>query len=196
MKKLRNLVIAMILMVSTINAGVVFGMGHSLFVHVVGEKQIDLHLTDIDGDVRLYLADENGEVFHQEKLKAKGEMKIKIDLTNIEEGRYMLTLKDQAKQQQVPVIISKEEVRVEMNKLSKTYFPKVKVDQELVVVQLLSDGENDLNVSIHSSEGELLFDDQIKGAVGLIGKRFKFLPGDYKLTLTSEGYSEVKYYSF
>ncbi|WP_421763119.1 hypothetical protein [Ekhidna sp.] len=196
MKKLRNLVIAMILMVSTINAGLASGVEHSLFVHVVGEKLIDLHLSDISGKVRLYLANEEGDIIHEQNFKAKKEMKIKIDLNKVEVGNYTLTLRDQAKQQSVPLNISNEEVKVDMSLLSKTYFPKVKLEKELMMVQLLSNETNDLHVSIHSSEGELLFDDKIKGAVGLIGKRFKFLPGNYKLTLTSNGFSEVKYYSF
>ena len=196
MRKLRNFVIAMILIVSTVNAGLASGVEHSLFVHVVGEKLIDLHLTDINGKVSLYLADEKGNIFHQEKFKAKEEMKIKLDLSHVTDGAYTLIIRDAEKQQSVPVTISSEDVKVEMSKLSKTYFPKVKVNQELMTIKLLSNEDNDLHVKIHSTEGILLYDEKIEGALGMIGKQFKFLPGTYKLTLTSDNYSDVQYFSF
>lgn len=196
MKKLRNFVIAMILIVSMINAGLVSGKEPSLFVHVVGEKLIDLHLNDINGKVRLYLADYKGNIFHEEKFKAKAEMKINLDLSDVTDGAYTLIIRDAAKQQVVPVTISAEKVKVEMSQLSKTYFPRVKVDQELMTVKLLSNENNDLHISIHSTEGTLLYNEKIDGVLGLIGKQFKFLPGTYKLTLTSNSYSDVKYFSF
>ena len=196
MKMLRNFVIAMVLMVSMINAGFASDLEHSLFVHVVGEKQIDLHMTGINGKVRLYLADNNGTIYHEEKLKVKDEVKLNLDLGDIKEGIYTLVLRDESKLQSIPVIVNGDDVKVEMDELSKVYFPKVNLENEVLTVKMLSNESNDLNVSIYSNEGALLFEEKIEGVVGLIGKQFKFLPGSYKVTLRSESYSEVKYYSF
>ncbi len=196
MKKLGNFVFALILMVSVIGESFAFGKEHSLFVHVVGEKQIDLHLTDINGRVKLYLADKNGKIYHEERMKVKDEVKLKLDLSDLETGTYTLVLKDEFKFQTVPVIVYEEKVSVEMDKLSKTYFPKVAIEGEIVTIRMISNLSNDLKIAIHSNNDELLFEEELDGVAGLVGKRFKFMPGIYRMRLTSDHYTEVKYLTF
>ena len=166
----------------------------NLDVAITGAKTFDLQLSNVKGRARVYLTDEQSNIYHNERLKAKGELHLTFDLSGLETGAYTLIVKDDYKIQSLPLIINSSEIKVDMNELSKVFFPQIITRGDEVFVKMLSNETNDLNIKIESGVGEVLYEEKLEGQIGLIGQKFKFLGGAYKITLTSDSYSESRYF--
>ncbi len=159
-------------------------------------KKFELQLSNIKGRAMVYLTDKFENVYHEDRIKVKDELRLMLDLSDLASGNYSLIVEDELKVLSVPVIITTQGAEVKMAELTKVYFPQLTKEGDFVSIKLLSDESNDLNIKIESSAGELLYEEVINGQTGLIGQKFKFLGGAYKITLTSKGYSESRFMYF
>ncbi len=160
-------------------------------VSAIGDMKLQIKMTNIQGRATSYIKDDEGKILSKKRFKGESEMDLIYDVSDLKQGSYVFVLEDESKSQSVPFEIVEGTVNVDMQQLKKTYFPKlVKKDSE-VVIRLLGDETNDLSIDIKSSNGLLLFHEKIEGKRGLIGKRFKFEPGTYLVSLSSNDYFET-----
>ncbi|MEM6643006.1 MAG: hypothetical protein AAF616_08515 [Bacteroidota bacterium] len=159
----------------------------SIKVQVVGEKKFYVEISDIQGSSISLIRDQSGQVLYS---KASNEdfLTISFDFGRLPVGSYEFVLRDQSKEQILPIEVLQDELFVNKEKIRKIFFPQVKQTGDEVTVRLISDGENDLSVTIASKKGDLLFEDRVDARVGLIGKRFLFEDGEYVVSIASDEY--------
>lgn len=176
--------------------GFAAGSRSTLNVDVTGEKTFELELTNVNGKMTVYLTDKDAKVYHENSLKVQDDLKMTFDVSDLENGVYTLVMRDELKLQAMPVVVTADQIEVKTQELSKVFFPQIDAENDVVLVKMLSDDTNALNIKIESDNGELLYEEDLEGKVGLIGQKFKFSGGGYyKMTLTSKDYSEVKFFS-
>ena len=105
-------------------------------------------------------------------------------------------MEDDVKFQSIPFEVTDEGVKVIEEEQAKIFFPTVTMAGEAIAVKLISDESNDLYVSIKTEEGKVLVEEKVEGKLGLIGKKYKFEPGQYTLTLSSNEYSKTTFLAF
>ncbi len=143
-----------------------------------------------------YVKSESGEVLLKKKVKMDGSFNMTFDLSSFEDGKYIFVLEDQYRRQSVPFEIENQKLIIDKENTERVDFPQFVEQGKDVLVKLIADESNDLFIDIKSETGDLLFQEKINGKCGLIGKRFKFNPGKYSMTLISKNYAETKYFTF
>ena len=192
-KTIKLLAVVIILMTSVyVNAS----EKHSISVFAIDGKKLEVKLTNLQGKAVSYVKDIQGTVLLQKKIKSADSELFVFDVSNLSEGKYFFVIEDDSKNQSVPFEISKDDVKVDMEAIKRTYFPKIETRDNMVFVKLLADETNDLSIEIKSGDGDILFDEILKGKQGLIGRHFKFNRGNYVLTLSSNDYYEIKPLAF
>lgn len=189
MKKTIKLMTVAVLLIAAVRSEA--SVGTTFSVSAIGDMKLQIKMTNIQGRATSYIKNEEGKILSKKRFKGDAEMDFIYDVSDLKQGSYAFVLEDEVKHMSVPFEILNGTVEVDMQQLKKTYFPRlVKKDRE-VVIRLLGDETNDLFIDIKSSNGLLLFHEKIEGKRGLIGKRFKFEPGTYLVSLSSNDYFET-----
>ena len=160
----------------------------SFKVNVVGEKKFKVEVTEIQGAATSYVKDAQGQILYRGKSE-EGKIKLIFDFSILEAGEYELVVKDEYKVQSLPITVTTEGIEIDRTELQKTFFPRMEQKEDEVIVKLLSDEKNDLFVSITDNNGTVLVEDKVDGKDGLIGKRYKFNPGEYTITMVSDDFA-------
>ena len=192
MQKAMKLMMVLVVMVAAIQ---VQAEG-SLTANVEGDKQLKVEVSNIQGNATSYIQDSKGLVVYRKKVEEGANLRLAFDLSLVRPGTYEFIVKDDVKFQSIPFEVTPERVQVIEEEQSKTFFPTVTKTDESIAVKLISDESNDLYISIKSDEGNILLNDKVEGQLGLIGKRYKFEPGKYTVTLSSNEYSKTTYLAF
>lgn len=191
MKKAMKLMIGLVVMVTAIQ---VQAEG-SLKAEVVGEKKLKVEVSNIKGQAISYIQDSKGRLVYEKKVEEEN-MGLAFDLSLVRPGSYEFIVKDDVKFQSIPFEVTAQSVLVVGEEQIKTFFPTMTMDEQSVAVKLISDEENDLYINIKSEEGKVLVTEKVEGKLGLIGKKFKFEPGNYTMTLSSNAYAKTTFLSF
>ena len=160
----------------------------SFKVNVVGEKKFKVEVTEIQGAATSYVKDAQGQILYRGKSE-EGKIKLIFDFSILEAGEYELVVKDDYKVQSLPISVTTEGIEINREELKKTFFPRLEQTEDEVTVKLISDKENDLFVNITSKDGTTLVEERVEGKEGLIGKRYKFNPGEYTITMVSDDFA-------
>ena len=192
MKKAMKLVIGLVVMVATFH---VHAAG-SLKANVVGEKKLNVEVSNIKGIGSSYIQDSKGVVVYRKKVKEGTNLQLAFDLSLVRPGTYQFIIEDDVKFQSLPFEVTVEGVEVIEEAQAKTFFPTVSIEDESIAVKLISDEKNDLYINIKSAEGKVLVREKVEGQLGLIGKKYTFEPGKYTLTLSSNEYSKTTFLAF
>ncbi|WP_462252074.1 hypothetical protein [Ekhidna sp.] len=163
----------------------------TLNVLAIGDMKLQVKMSNIQGRATSFIKDENGKILSRKRVKIGEEVNLIYDVSDLTDGVYFLTLKDESKSQTVPFRLIGDEIKVQSEEFKKTFFPKLVKEEDEMLVKLLSDESNDLHIDIRSSNGDHLYYERIEGKIGLIGKRFKFNPGSYLVSISSNDYSET-----
>ena len=153
--------------------------------------KLQVKMSNIQGRATSFIKDENGKILSRKRVKIGEEVNLIYDVSDLTDGVYFLTLKDESKSQTVPFRLIGDEIKVQSEDFKKTFFPKLVKEEDEMLVKLLSDESNDLHIDIRSSNGDHLYYERIEGKIGLIGKRFKFNPGSYLVSISSNDYAET-----
>jgi len=192
MKKAMKLMIGLVVMVAAFHVQA----GGSLKANVVGDKKLKVEVSNISGNATSYVQDSKGQVVYRKKVEEGANLRLAFDLSLVSPGTYQFIVEDEVKFQSIPFEVTAEGVRVMENQQSKTFFPTVTTVDESIVVKLISNDDNDLYINIKSYDGQLLVSEKVEGRLGLIGKIYKFEPGKYTLTLSSDEYSKTTFLAF
>ncbi len=163
----------------------------TLNVLAIGDMKLQVKMSNIQGRATSFIKDENGKILSRKRVKIGEEVNLIYDVSDLTDGVYFLTLKDESKSQTVPFRLIGDEIKVQSEDFKKTFFPKLVKEEDEMLVKLLSDESNDLHIDIRSSNGDHLYYERIEGKIGLIGKRFKFNPGSYLVSISSNDYAET-----
>lgn len=158
-------------------------------VNVTGSKTFELALTNVKGDVNLFLRSEKGTVIYKNTIATNGSFRKSYDMNLFSDGSYVLELTDAEKGHSLPLIIEGNELQVQMEE-QKTYFlPVVNQKDELVSVNMMALNGEDLSVTILNPRDEVVYNETLTGNAH-IGKIFDFsttVRGDYEFRLISNG---------
>ncbi len=162
--------------------------GNKFDVFIKDENKIYVELSDFSDNYSIHISDANGKNIYEANDLNIVNLKFTIDLANQKEGIYQLIVKDEVKMKSVPLMLNNNALTLNKYQSKTTFFPQFEKDGNSILVKLISNEENDMHLDIIDDDGKRLYHEQIGGQIGMIGKRFKFEPGDYTLTLNSNGY--------
>ncbi|NQZ78060.1 MAG: hypothetical protein HRT61_18445 [Ekhidna sp.] len=192
-KSVNSILVIILLMIATTGKA-----NGSLKVHIyeVGESKFKVEVLNIRGKAVSFIKDQNDQILFERKLNKEESTSLIFDLSNIEDGEYTFIVEDQFKRQTVPFTLIEEKVSVHFEQMDRLNFPQLIRDNNKVLVKFLSNDEQNLKLAIRNRLGDTLFQDEIKGVPGLVGKQFQFEPGEYLVTMSCEGFSSTEYLSF
>ena len=192
-KSVNSILVIILLMIATTGKA-----NGSLKVHIyeVGESKFKVEVLNIRGKAVSFIKDQNDQILFERKLNKEDSTSLIFDLSNIEDGEYTFIVEDQFKRQTVPFTLIEEKVSVHFEQMDRLNFPQLIRDNNKVLVKFLSNDEQNLKLAIRNRLGDTLFQDEIKGVPGLVGKQFQFEPGEYLVTMSCEGFSSTEYLSF
>ncbi|MEM0938473.1 MAG: hypothetical protein AAF600_06440 [Bacteroidota bacterium] len=191
MKKAIKLFVAIVVSIGAIHVN---ASESALKVNMVGEKKFRIEVMGVQGATTSYIKDNLGQILY--KSRSKGNvLRLFFDLSKLKIGNYRLVIADDYKVQTLPVVVQKERIEVKEDELEKIFFPKLVKNDENVLVKLISDKNNDLFINIKTQDGKVLILDKLEGQRGLIGKKYRFTPGDYAVTITSDHFAKTSYFT-
>ncbi|MEM9897136.1 MAG: hypothetical protein AAF789_12275 [Bacteroidota bacterium] len=192
MKKVIKSIVALLVIVISHSA-----QSKGLFeVNKLKDGSLLIEIAQMDGAGVAYLVDDQDRVKKKSRIKKNTASTFEINQADLQEGSYTFMLRNKRMQQSVPVIVEDGAITVAWEKQHKLFFPDVATRNKLVEVKLISSEDNGLEISIMAFDGQVLHEDKIQGKVGLIGKRYKFGPGQYQISVSSAEYSRTSYLNF
>ncbi|MEM6737953.1 MAG: hypothetical protein AAF620_17980 [Bacteroidota bacterium] len=191
MKKAIKLFVAIVVSIGAIHVN---ARETALKVNMVGKKKFRIEVMDVHGATTSYIKDDLGQILYKSRSKGN-RLRLFFDLSHLKSGNYSLLIEDDYKVQTLPVIVKKEGIEIKKDRLRKTFFPRLVKNDENVLVKLISDENNDLFIDIRTQDGKVLILDKLEGQPGLIGKNYRFTPGDYAVTITSDHFVKTSYFT-
>lgn len=192
MKKAMKLMIGLVVMVTALQVEA----AGSLYVSADGDRNLKVEVSQLTGRASSYIQNSKGKVVYKKRVSAGENLQLAIDLSQLETGVYTFVVEDEVKFQSIPFEVTVEGVKLQEEKQVKTFFPTVTKSGQAIAVKLISDDTNDLYISIKTGGGKVLVEEKVEGQLGLIGKRYKFEPGKYSITLSSNEYSKTTFLAF
>lgn len=165
-------------------------------VYSIGNKRVNVQVENITGKTTVYVLDRNGESIYKIGKNKDENLNVTLDLGELTHGDYKLVYEDDFARRAIPMELMDDTVIVRKDDAEKIYFPQVSKEDNAMLIKLLSNDGNDLSIDIQNTYGDTLFEENIEGRIGLIGKRFEFKPGDYTVTIKSKNFIQTQYLTF
>jgi hypothetical protein len=160
---------------------------------VTGMKSFRLVLKDETADIQIKLKDQIGQVLYKELVTAPMAYNRVFNVAPLPIGEYTLELEFPHKHQIIPMIILRDQVKLQTANLVEYFKPTVRQKGEHVSISMLNITKDPVNILVYDkSDNQLLFEERIKGEM-TVGKQFDFSKAGAGNYLISMNCNNVNY---
>lgn len=159
-----------------------------------GSKTLHLHIDQLSSDANLQVVDQKEWILHQQAIKSSEEVNQMLDLSNLPDGRYHLSVITAMKEIVQPVDIKGDQLTLKPY-LQQTYFKPILIAHPTYFdISWLSNKLSNFELRILNQSGEVVFEEKAKGVLRVQRRyRVDFLePGSYSVQMITprKNYSE------
>lgn len=184
MRKIFKFSVCLSMIVMT-NLAVAVELLPSMEVTVVDARKLKVSLMNARGNT-LSILDQNENLFYQQEI-IDGQYVKSFDFEILPAGKYLIKSTNEV--QSKSFLITLSESGISLEEKETTFFPIVMKRGEMVYVNLFTNDEEPLDISIYNEDDKLIYKDAVKGAynAGQIFDFSKSPSGEYRFYMANHG---------
>jgi hypothetical protein len=154
---------------------------------VTDEKALRLTLSDISSEIVVSITDNFGNVLLTDKLKPSIRISRKYDLSNVEAGRYTLTVSKKTSKILQPFLVDESKLEMLVSERKEKFIPVISLKNKALDLNVLLINYSNVHVKMFDNSGKLVFE-ETNYVVLTLNKRYdlaKLASGSYVAEITT-----------
>ena len=195
MKRIKKSIwVALIVLASQANAT---DVSSSLNVVKTGTKSFDLSMSNVRGNVQLFLKNDKNQGIYNRTFKTNNSLRKRFDMSLFQDGVYTMELEDAQKVVSLTIVIENDTLTIDDTEQKTQFLPVIHLRDKIVSINKLALDDELVTIRVMDQFHELIHEKTLRGS-GNLGQRYDFsqsLKGTYTFAVETGNktiYREVK----